>query len=214
MSGKRWLRCLFAALVAASFLMLPAAPSAHAQKRGAHGVNSSFNKAVGIRGIDRGHNSQIRHGKFRARQFRNRHGRSILDRRFNISPSRHGRRGSRKFDEGHNRSRFEKRFDPGFGRGFFPTFGSGYRRGDEDSDYESPVDPSGGSEDRPDTTQNLPVTPKWIRVEVLVTAEGSSTGEDSYEESGLGSNCRNGKIEITVNGQPVEAFREDCRRAN
>ncbi len=212
MSGRHWPQCLFAALVAASFLMLPVAPSAQAQTRGAHGVNTSFNKAIGNPGIGRGHRSH--------RLFRHRHSRSIFDRRFNEGGSRQERRDSRKFHEDRERSKFDKRFDHGFRHRYFPIYGSGYRRYDEDENFEYQEDPSGGPEDGSGTASEIqpqpsvPVTPKWIRVEVQVPAESAATVGDSYAQSGLDGSCRDGKIEITVDGKPIEAFREDCRRAN
>ena len=217
MSGRHWPQCLFAALVAASFLVLPVAPSAQAQTRGAHGVNTSFNKAIGNPGIGRGHRSH--------RLFRNRHSRSIFDRRlfrsifdrrFNEGGSRQERRDSRKFHEDRERSKFDKRFDHGFRHRYFPTYGSGYRRYDEDENFEYQEDPSGGPEDGSGTASEIqpqpsvPVTPKWIRVEVQVPVESAATVGDSYAQSGLDGSCRDGKIEITVDGKPIEAFREDC----
>lgn len=220
MSARRRLQCLCAALVAAWFLMLPAAPPAEAQFRSFSGSNSSLGKGFGRPGIGRGHNRQIRHGKVRLHRFRNRHSRSVIDRRFDKSRFRPGTFDSLGSGKRHKRSRFARRFDRRFGRGFLPTYGSGYRRYYEDEELENYDDPGRGAEDRSDAGSEAqpqpspPVTPKWIHVEVLVNADGSLPGDEIVAQSGTGGNCRNGKIEITVDGKPVEAYREDCRRAN
>ena len=220
MRGRCWFHCLFAALVTACFLALPAAPSAQAQTRGAHGVNSSFDKAIGTGGIGRGHNGRFRHGKLGLGKFDRRHGRSKFTRRRDEDRNQRERLDAGDLPEDHNRSDIGKRFDHGFRNSFFPTYGSRYRRYDDYGDYESPDDSSGQAVDRSDPgsetqpQQIIPVTPKWIRVDVQVPAEGSSTGEDTYAKSSAGGSCLDGKTEITVDGKPVDAFREDCRRAN
>ena len=187
MKGRRWLPCLFAALVASSFLMVPAAPSAEAQMRGSHGVNSSFGRGFGHRGVGVGVGRT-----HRSHRFRNRHSRTKFDRRSNDRRSRHQRFESRKFDDRHNRSRsgrhldkgefdgkrFDRdkinsgrnrsKFDPHFGfgvrDGFFATYGNGYGRYDydrydDDRDNEYRDDQGGGSEGRSDAGYETPPPP-------------------------------------------------------
>ena len=200
--------------------MLPAAPPADAQSYGLRGSNGSFGKGFGRPGIGRGHNSQIRHGKFGSHRLRNRHSRSIVDRRSNKGGFRSGKFDSRGLGERRDRAKTARHFDHGLRHGFLPTYGAGYRSRDRDDDYESADDASGGLEDMSDSAadtqpdQILPVTPKWIRVDIRVPADGASTGAAAYAQSSLAEDCRNPTIEITVDGKPNEAFREDCRRAN
>jgi hypothetical protein len=216
-SRRRRLQCLLAALGAAWLLMLPAALPADA---GSPSFKGSFNTGHSRPNIGRGLNSGIRHGKFGPHRLRNRHDRSVIDKRFDKSRFRPGTFEPLGFGKRHKRSRFARRFDHRFGRGFLPTYGSRNRRYYEDEELENYDDPGRGAEDRSGTGSEAqpqpspPVTPKWIRVEVQVPAEGSASGGASVAQSGVDENCRDGTTQITVDGKPVEAYREDCRRAN
>jgi hypothetical protein len=79
--------------------------------------------------------------------------------------------------------------------------GSGSKYPSENSDVKQPY-------------QTIPVTPKWVHVGDLVDAEGPSTNEGPYVESRHRRNCLYVKTEITIDGQPIEAFGNACLQAD
>ena len=187
MKARRWLQCLCSALVTICFLILPAEPSARAESGKSKFYSSHFKHGYGKRGISRRYN------------------RAIID----IGSSFK----SRKIFKRHNRSKFARRFNRRVRYRNVPTYyydrdyryrdnsGSGSKYRSENGDVKQPY-------------QTIPVTPKWVHVGDLVDAEGPSTNEGPYVESRHRRNCLYVKTEITIDGQPIEAFGNACLQAD
>ena len=187
MKARRWLQCLCSALVTICFLILPAEPSARAESGKSKFYSSHFKHGYGKRGISR------------------RYKRALLD----IGSSFK----SRKIFKRHNRSKFARRFNRRVRSRYVPTY---YY----DRDYRYRDNPGSGTKYRSENGdvkqpyQTIPVTPKWVHVGDLVDAEGPSTNEGTYVESRLRRNCLYVKTEITIDGQPIEAFGNACLQAD
>ena len=197
MKARRWLQCLCSALVTICFLILPAEPSARAESGKSKFYSSHFKHGYGKRGINRRYKratldigssfkSPIDIGSsFKSRKIFKRHNRSKLARRFN------------------RRVRYRNvptyYYDRDYG--YRDNSGSGSKYRSENDDVKQPY-------------QTIPVTPKWVHVGDLVDAEGPSTNEGPYVESRLRRNCLYVKTEITIDGQPIEAFGNACLQAD
>ena len=187
MKARRWLQCLCSALVTICFLILPAEPSARAESGKSKFYSSHFKHGYGKRGISRRYNRAIIDigSSFKSRKIFKRHNRSKLARRFN------------------RRVRYRNvptyYYDRDYG--YRDNSGSGSKYRSENDDVKQPY-------------QTIPVTPKWVHVGDLVDAEGPSTNEGPYVESRHRRNCLYVKTEITIDGQPIEAFGNACLQAD
>lgn len=201
-------------MVAAFLLMLPAADPAEAQYRPLSGGSGSVGKGFGKPGIGLGPGRQLRPGSLRSPRLRDRRGRPVFAKRSDSRRFRADKVGSRRFDNRRRRS------DRRFRRGYFPAYGYRDRRYYDDEGFEYDEESGRGPEAGADTAAETqppaipPVTPKWIRVEVQVPADGSTAGGDAVAQNETGGDCRDGTTQITVNGQPIAAYREDCRGVN
>ena len=101
-----------------------------------------------------------------------------------------------------------------------PTYYYRYPRSYRYRDYKYKDNSGSGSKYRSENDdvkqpyQTIPVTPKWVHVGDLVDAEGPSTNEGPFEESRHRRNCLYVKTEITIDGQPIEAFGNACLQAD
>jgi hypothetical protein len=171
-------------LAAISGLVLAATLPAHGGNNKPDFVRVSPEKGHGRTGFDFRHS--VRAGNFKAKRFQN----------HDTRPSFVKRRKDRR-----------RPFRVPAGYYYAPAYAYDYRPGaGSASDYTSRA-----SEAAP-TYQPPPVTPKWVHVGDGDGASGFAGAPPA--ESGLGQNCLSVKTQITVDGNPVDAFGEACLLAD
>lgn len=171
-------------MIAASCLLLSAAPPAQADKGKPNVVRSSGQHAAGGHRAGRAHFRQSRFGHFGPKRFDGRRARPNVV-----------RRADRK-----RRPYYGSRYSYGYGWSY------SYREVDRS---EPRYGPETGVAVQPQ--EDKPVTPKWVHVGDGVApfaAEGPVAGDR------LSANCLSVKTEITVDGRPMDAFGEACLLAD
>jgi len=194
------LKCFCAVLVAICGLILPAVPLAHAGKGKPNVVRTASHHVKG------GRVSHIRFHSRSGRGYFKQTGRGYFKQKRFHKRSKHSGYAKRRDRKRHHRKR---RYSHG------SIYYYGYGRDDRYRDYPR-YEPIYRSETRPAVQpySARPVTPKWVHVGSTGGALGSYTAEAPNAESGIRRNCLSVKTEITVDGNPVDAFGDACLLAD
>ena len=185
-------RCICAALLTVCCLTLSTVPPAHAGKGKPNVVRTAGQHVKGGWVSNARHYRHSLRGNFKRQRFHKQAERS-----------------------GFVKRRDRKRHTRKRGHSYAPIYYYGYGRRYRYRNY-SRSEPSYRSEAtapaQPDRTK--PVTPKWVHVGGAESALGSYTVEELYAEGGGRRNCLSVRMEITVDGKPLDAVGEACLLAD